>query len=148
MSRVTVSPKRADAVFQVVGHHPLELGLGALRGGRGLGQPQTARRQQPERQGQGFVVGEHHGRQLEAGHQAVAAVAAALGHDRDAQLLELGDVAAQRAAVDFQPARQFGAAQPPMGLQQFKHREHTRSRGIHGGKVYPLIRAETALLRF
>jgi hypothetical protein len=129
----------AYAVFQVVRHHALELGLRALRGRRGLGQSQAARGQQTNRQRQGLVVGEHHGRQLEAGDQAVAAVAAALGDDGNAQVFQLGDVAAQGSAVDLQPPRQFGAAHAPMGLQQFQDGQYTGGRGIHGEKSSALL---------
>ena len=106
----------------------------ALHGGRGFGQPQAACRQQAERQGQRFVVGEHHGRQLETGDQAVAAIAATLRHHRNPQVFELGDVTAQGAAVHLQPPRQLGAAEAAMGLQQLQYREHARGGGIHGKK--------------
>jgi hypothetical protein len=46
-------------------------------------------------------------------------VAAALGGDRDAEFLELDDVAPQRARVDADPCRQFRAAHAPVPLQQF-----------------------------
>jgi hypothetical protein len=98
----------------------------ALDGGRRVGKAQPARGEQPERERLRLVLGEHHRRQLEPGHQSIAAVAPLLGGDGDSHLLQRRDVAAQRAPVDFQPARELRAAQLRVRLQELEDREDAR----------------------
>ena len=77
--------------------------------------------QQPEGDRQGFLVGKHHRRQLETGHQPVSTIAPLLGHHGNAQLFEHCDVASDGSPIHAQPLRQFGTANLAVGLQQFQH---------------------------
>jgi len=54
----------------------------------------------------------------------VAAVAAALGGDRDAQFGEPGGVAPDGPLVHTEALRQVAAAQFVVCLEQFEHRQH------------------------
>jgi hypothetical protein len=132
---------------QVRGHHALELGLRPRDPGRGIGQAQAASGEEADGQGERLFVREHHGRQLVAGHEHVAAVAAMLHRDRDAQLLQARDVAAQRAAIHAQPGRELRSAQAAVGLQQLEGGQHPRGRVVHVldairklGRISPYIR--------
>ena len=123
--------RRAHAPPQVRRHHALELGLRARHAGRGAGQAEAARGQESHRQGQRLLVREHHRRQLVAGDQHVAAVAAVLDRDRNAEVLEPRDVAPQGAAVHAQAGGELRSAQAAVGLQQLEGGEDPRGGVVH-----------------
>jgi hypothetical protein len=68
-------------------------------------EPEFAGRLQRQDDCDRLVVGEHERRQAVAGPKAVAAVAAALRLDWDADLLETDQVAAQHPRVDLESPR-------------------------------------------
>ena len=100
----------AYPLFQVGRHHPFQLRLHAGNGRRSIRQPKLSGGQQPEGDRQGFLVGKHHRRQLETGHQSVSTIAPLLGHHGNAQLFEHCDVASDGSPIHAQPLRQFGTA--------------------------------------
>ena len=94
----TVSPIARTRRFKGAGVTRSSLAWALATAVAASGEAEPAGGEQAHRQGQRLVVGEHHRRQLEARDQHVGAVAAALGGDRDADLLERHDVAAHRSA--------------------------------------------------
>ena len=98
---------RRHAGAHVGRQDPIELGQGALDGRRIGHQTQPASGEQAEGQGQGFVVREDERGEAEPRPQPVSAVTAALGFDRDAEILQHRDVAADRAQIDLQPLGQL-----------------------------------------
>ena len=109
-----------DAGARRFGEDAPDLGEGAGDRGRGRRRADLLREQEANRQGEGLVLGEDQRRELEAGAQLVAAVAAALGLDRDAQILERLDVLADGANVHLQPLGEGRAGHPPVGLEQLE----------------------------
>ena len=126
--RAAVKPRLSrtpvDPLAQLLRQHPLDLGQREAGRRRLGGEPELLGGQQAEHDGGGLVVGEHQRRQLVAGHQAVAAVAAAGGDHRDAELGQRGGVAADGPLVDAEPGGEVGAGQPVVRLEQFQHAQH------------------------
>ncbi len=83
----------------------------------GLVQTQTLGGQQPDRQRQRLIVGEHHRRQLEARDQFIGSIAPAARHDGNAKVLQHGDITPERAHVYFHPLRQLRTRHTAMRLQ-------------------------------
>ena len=88
----------------------------------------------PERDDDGLVVREHERRQAVAGTDPVAAADAALALDRDAEILERGDVAARSSPVDPEPVGDLAARDERLRLKELEQfqepggrREHARS---------------------
>ncbi|MFN8538071.1 MAG: hypothetical protein U0232_11420 [Thermomicrobiales bacterium] len=133
---------QGDEVFAQVGRQDAldfrQCGLD--RGGIG-GEADPPRGEQAERQPQRLVLGEHQRRQLEVGSQAVAAVPPLLGVDRDAQVLQHGDVATHGAAVDFEARGEFRAAEATVNLQEFERGQDARRRMVHASPL-PNTRAK------
>ena len=126
---------RVQPPLEPFGQHAFQLGLRARQGRDAGVQSQVARGEQADRKRQRLRIGEHHRRQLETGHQHVGAVAAALGGDRDPELLEQRDVAPQRAHVHVDALRQLWAADAAAALQQLEHGEHARGGVGHAGSL-------------
>ena len=134
----------AQPLLELDREHALQLVAGAGDRGHGLREAQAARGHQAHRQRQRFLIRENHRWQLEAGHHLVAAVTALGGHDGNSQLLERHDVAPQRTAVDFELARQLGAAGDFPRLQQLQQCQHPGG-GLGHGQVSRRIRAGIVL---
>lgn len=113
------------------GQHAINLRQRTLDGGRGDGQPESPRRQQPEHQRERFVLREHQRWQLETGAEAITAVAPALADDGDAEFLEHGDVASHRSLAHLQSRGEVGPLQASMRLQQLQHRQEASRRVVH-----------------
>jgi hypothetical protein len=58
-------------------------------------------------------------------------VTAPLGFDRDPEILQHRDVAADCAEIDLQPLGQLWAGEPATSLKQFQDRENARRRVVH-----------------
>jgi len=121
-----------DPAAQSIRQHAVDLGQGAFDSRRCLAEADPARDEQTQNQGQRFLFGKHHRRQLVAGPQTVAAVSAGLGFDRYAELLERADVAPHRAPIHIQTLCQLAAAEARPGLQQFQDGQHAGGRMVHG----------------
>ena len=80
-------------------------------------------REQPDDRDQRFVVGEHQRGQLESTPEAVAARRAALGLDRDAHVLQPGDVATNRPWAHLEPVRDLLGVELPVHLEQLDEGE-------------------------
>ena len=126
---------RSQAALERRRHDALKLGLRTGDRRRGVGEAESARSQEADRQRKRFIIGEDERRQLEAGDESIAAEAAALGDDRNAELLQHLDVAAERTAVDADAPREFRPADAAVGLQQLEHRQYTRGRSCHGASL-------------
>ena len=63
-------------------------------------EPEASRRGEPDHDHHDLVLAQHQRRQPVAGLQAIPAADATLALDRDPELLEVVDVAPDRAAVD------------------------------------------------
>jgi hypothetical protein len=118
--------QRGDPLAQRGGQDALDLGQRGVDAGHGMAEAFGG--QQPDDHRGGLVVGEHQGRQAVAGQQAVAAVAAAFGGDRDAEISQAERVPADRPLVHAEPGGQFGAGQLATGLEQLQHGQHPSRR--------------------
>jgi hypothetical protein len=127
---------RLDLPPEGVRQHAVELGEGALDRVRGGGEPDAPAGEQAQHDGQRLFAGEHERRQLVAGAQPVAARAADLGADRDADLLERRDVAAHGPGRHAEPARQVGAGEAVVRLQQLEQGEQAGGRMLHSRSVF------------
>lgn len=114
--------QRGDPLAQRGGQDALDLGQRGVDADHGLAEAFGG--QQPDDHRGGLVVGEHQGRQAVAGQQAVAAVAAAFGGDRDSEIGQAERVPADRPLVHAEPGGQFGAGQLAAGLEQLQHGQH------------------------
>ena len=119
LSRTAVEP-----LGQLRRQHPLDLGEREAGRRRLGGEPELLGGEQAEHDRDGLVVGEHQRRQLVAGRQPVAAVPAAVGDDRDAELGERGGVPPDGPLVHAEPRAEVGAGQPVVGLEQLQHGQH------------------------
>jgi hypothetical protein len=114
--------QRGDPVAQRGGQDALDLGQ---RGGHARhGLAEAFGGQQPDDDRGGLVVGEHQRWQAITRQQAVAAVASALGRDRDAKVAQAQGVAADGPLVHAEPGGQFRPGQLAAGLQQLQHGQH------------------------
>ena len=100
----------------------------ALDGALGARQPQPSGRDRAERDDDRLLVGEHERRDPEARTDPVAAPHAALALDRDAELLQPGDVAPDRARVDLEPAGDLAPRRHGLRLQELEEIEQARGR--------------------
>ena len=116
LERLDPSPerRRQDAVDL------LERALGMVAAGV---EPEPSRRGEPDHHHHDLVVAQHQRRQPVAGPQAVAAADAPLALDRDAELLQVVDVAADGTAVDPEVVRDLAAAHDRPGLEQLEDLE-------------------------
>ena len=122
---------RRHAGAHVGRQDPIQLGQRSLDGRRIRHQTQPAGGEQAEGQGQGFVVGEDERREAEPRPQPVPAVTAALGFDRDTEILQHRDVAADRAEVDLQSLGQLRTGELATRLKQLQDRENACRRVVH-----------------
>ena len=106
----------------------------AVDGLGGAREAETARGERAERDDDGLVVREHERREAIAGTDPVAAADAALALDRDAEILQRGDIAARSSPVDPEPVGDLAARDERLRLQELeqfqepgRRREHARS---------------------
>ncbi len=123
----------ADAVADGGREDALDFGEGAFDGGGGDGESEAAGGEEPEGDGEGFVIGKHQGREFETGAEFVGAVTAALGLDGDTEVLEHGDVAANGALIDLKAFGEFPAAEAGPGLKEFEGGEDAGGRVVQAG---------------
>ena len=126
------------------------------RGGRGgssrapvdrvgrAGEPEPARGERPERDDDGLVVGEHQRQEAISGTDAVAAADATLTLDRDAEVLERGDVAPGSAPIDSEPIGDLATGEELLRLEELEQlqqpcgrREHEGSQAQIAGRICP-----------
>ena len=119
----------------------------SARGGGGLlgGQPDPLGDDEAEQHGHRLVVGEHQRRQLVAGVQPVAAVAAPVGGDRDAQLDQRGRVPAHGPLVHAEPCRRGRRRSTRCRVCSSSSRASTRRRDVT--RATPPNRADTVRIR-
>ena len=115
--------ERLDPSAQRRRQHPVDLLERALRIVAARVEPEPSRRGEPDHHHHDLVVAQHQRRQPVAGLEAVAAADAALAFDRDAELLQVVDVAAGGAAVDPEVARDLASAHDGPGLEQLEDLE-------------------------
>ena len=98
----------------------LERALGMVATGI---EPEPSRRGEADHDHHDLVVAQHQRRQPVARLQAVPAADATLALDRDAELLEVVDVAPDGAAVDAEVVRDLASARDRSGLEQLEDLE-------------------------
>src|SRR5215472_7865806 len=131
---------RLYAFTQGCWQHAVNFSERAFAGWRSYGQAEPPGSQQAESERQGLIFGKHQWGQFEAGEQAIGAIAPALGLDRNAEVLQHGNVAAHAADIDFQALGQLWPTYLPVGLQQFQHSQHTRGWMVHDSFSSPRVR--------
>ena len=118
-------------------------------------QPETTSRDHPESHDNRFVVVEHEWRKPIAGTNAVAAADTALTLDRDAEILQGGDVAPDRTAIDPQAVRDLGTGREWLRLEKLEQFEqpsgwrlhHARSQSEIEGENRPINRIACLAIR-
>ena len=121
--------ERLDPAPDTLGQHAMDLGERAV--GTVRAQPETTGRDKPEDDGRGLVVGEHERRETEARLQAIAPADAALAFDRDSELLQRRDVAADRAAVDPELVRDLTTRRQRPCLEELEELEQAGGGRTH-----------------
>ena len=93
----------------------------------------------------GLVVRQHQRREPEPGTDPVAASDAALPLDRDAEVLQLGDVAAGGATVDTETVGDLAPGDERLRLEELEQleqscgrREHGESQAQRAGEIRPI----------
>ena len=119
---------------QRVGEHPVDLCEGAVDRRCRAVQSQSSRGDQSEDDNDGLVVAQHQRGQPVARAHAVAAADAALALDRDAELLQRGDVAPDCPAVDREPVGDLPAGRKGLRLEQLEELEQPGSGRQHAWK--------------
>ena len=115
----------ADSPCEHRGQHPAYLGGRAVyRQDRRWSRPRPPAEQQRPHHGERFLIAQHERRHAVVRSQPVAAVPAARPVDRNIQVPQVLDVAANGALVDGEPLGQVGDGVRAAGLQQFEHRQH------------------------
>src|SRR5215218_3464804 len=94
-------------------------------------EPEASRRREPDHHHHDLVLAQHQRRQPVAGLQAIPAADATLALDRDSELLEVVDVAPDRAAVDAKSIRDLTAAGNRPGLEKLEDLEQSGGGGRH-----------------
>ena len=110
-------------------------------------EPEPSRRGEPDDDHHDLVLAQHQRRQPVAGLQAIPAADATLALDRDPELLEVVDVAPDRAAVDAEVIRDLAAARNRPGLEQLEDleqsgggRRHLPQYSTNRGRKAPYLR--------
>ena len=106
----------------------------ALDGPRVAVEPLPPRCDQSEDDDHRLVVGEHQRRQPVAGPHAIPPADASLALDRDAEILERGDVAAHRPRVDREPSGDLAARRQGARLEKLEQLEQPGGRRLHGSQ--------------
>ena len=86
-------------------------------------EPEPPRRGETDHDHHDLVVAQHQRRQPVTGLEAIPAADATLALDRDPELLQVVDVAPDRAAVDPEVVRDLAAAHDRAGLEQLEDLE-------------------------
>ena len=137
--------ERLDPAAQAVREHAMDLRERAVDRLGGAREAEPSRGERSERDDDGLVVREHERRKPVAGTDPIAAADAALALDRDAEILERGDVAPRRPPVDPEPVGDLATRDERLRLQQLEQleqpggrREHARSEAQIEGRDRPI----------